>query len=92
MIFFEFFHPRAGRSGHLGQPSPLRPAAFRIAGMAHALFGASPLCRRTHAHKAGLDDEMMKYDGDEIFWKSDAGGCGLHGYFAASLRNGDECI
>lgn len=53
---FEVFDPRAGRSGHLGQPSPLRPAAFRIAGMAHALFGASPLCRRTHAHKAGLDE------------------------------------
>lgn len=65
---FEVFHPRAGRSGHLGQPSPLRPAAFRIAGMAHALFGASPLCRRTHAHKAGRQD-LMKYDGDEIVGK-----------------------
>lgn len=58
----EFFHPRAGRSGHLGQPSPLRPAAFRIAGMAHALFGASPLCRRTHAHKAGLDEIRWRWD------------------------------
>ena len=36
--------------------------------------------------------DLMKYDGDEIYWKSDAGGCGLHGYFAASLMNEDECI
>ena len=39
-------------------------------------------------------DLMMKWWNtmEMRFLESDAGGCGLHGYFAASLMNEDECI